>query len=109
VDVSVYVDNPRIPWNGWIMSHMTADTDEELHSMAQSIGLKRSWFQGPPDHSIHHYDVTETKRKLAIKNGAVQEDWRDQAVIARHKAQRRRNRNHRSARRRIVYKGRRLK
>lgn len=47
------------------MSHMIADTDEELHAMADRIGVARRWFQGD------HYDVTMTKRAEALKAGAV--------------------------------------
>jgi hypothetical protein len=47
------------------MSHMISDTDNELHAMAQRIGVNRKWHQGD------HYDITMTKRKLAIKHGAI--------------------------------------
>jgi ribA/ribD-fused uncharacterized protein len=72
--MSVYVDNMRMPWRGMIMSHMTADSNEELHEMAIKIGMKREWFQGRPKHSIEHYDVSEGKRQQAIKLGAIEED-----------------------------------
>jgi hypothetical protein len=48
---------------------MFADTVEELHDMAAKIGLKRCWFQNKPGHQ--HYDLRETKRTLAIANGAT--------------------------------------
>jgi len=35
--------------------HLVADNINELHRFAQSIGLKRKWFQ---DHRIPHYDLT---------------------------------------------------
>jgi hypothetical protein len=47
------------------MSHMIADTEDELHKMADRIGVVRKWYQGD------HYDVTMTKRTLAIAAGAV--------------------------------------
>jgi hypothetical protein len=48
------------------MSHMIADTEAELHAMADKLGLKRSWYQGD------HYDVTKSKRLEALlKHGAV--------------------------------------
>ena len=49
--MSVYVHNcdlPCIPnrrWRWKTVSHMIADTDEELVALAVSIGLKRSWLQ----------------------------------------------------------------
>lgn len=53
---------------------MWADTVEELHTMADRIGLKREWFQPRPEHSINHYDIVPTKRALAIKYGAIARD-----------------------------------
>lgn len=47
------------------MSHMFADTEEELHAMADKIGVARRWYQGD------HYDISMGKRDLALKNGAV--------------------------------------
>lgn len=62
-------------------SHLTADTDEELHAFAENIGLRREYHQPSPPHSRSHYDVTEGKRRLAIKRGAIAvrigfEPWR---------------------------------
>lgn len=67
--MSVYVDNYRAPYGGMKMSHMMADTIDELHEMADAIGLKREWFQ---DKRRSHYDVSEGKRDLAIKKGAIE-------------------------------------
>jgi len=70
--MSVYVD-PIVSWGKsktwkWSEScHMFADTLNELHSLAEKIGLKRAWFQ---DHRIPHYDLTVNKRKQAIRAGA---------------------------------------
>jgi hypothetical protein len=48
---------------------MVADSEEELHAFAESLGLKREWFQ---NHGrIPHYDVTDTKRAEAITAGAL--------------------------------------
>jgi len=41
--------------------HLIGDTLQELHDFAQSMGLKRQWFQAHPHHP--HYDIT-TSRKL---------------------------------------------
>jgi hypothetical protein len=54
--------------------HMYADTLEELHAMADKIGLWRSWFQDSP--SLQHYDLTPSKRQMAIRAGAVAQDRR---------------------------------
>lgn len=50
------------------MCHMVADSIDELHSMADKIGVSRRHFQdkkGKP-----HYDVCRSKRNLAICYGA---------------------------------------
>lgn len=83
--MTVYVDSARIPATvgrtrgRW--SHVTADTEEELHAFALRLGLQRSWFQGkcktrcapvgqPCPH--WHYDVTEPVRARALTLGAQQ-------------------------------------
>lgn len=48
------------------MSHMIADTDDELHAFAERLGLKRQWFQG------NHYDVSLSVRRQAVELGAVE-------------------------------------
>lgn len=67
--MTVFVDDAFIPFQSMQMSHMIAETSEELHSMADAIGLKRSWYQDKG--SFPHYDVSERKRELAIQHGAV--------------------------------------
>lgn len=52
--------------------HLLADTEAELHAMADRIGLRRSWYQPRPKASIPHYDLTPAKRKLAVRAGAVE-------------------------------------
>ena len=66
----VYVDTMRAPFRGMIMCHMFADTDCELHAMAERIGVARKWFQEPPHASWKHYDISLSKRALAVKHGA---------------------------------------
>lgn len=53
------------------MCHMIADTEAELHAMADSIGVARKWYQG------NHYDVCKAKRELAISLGATPVSQRD--------------------------------
>jgi len=68
--MAVYVDRCIIPWKGKVWCHMGADTISELHKMADKIGLKREWFQNKNNHP--HYDITNNKRIIAIKNGAIE-------------------------------------
>lgn len=44
---------------------------EELHEFAAQVGMKRSWFQGPPKHRLPHYDLTVGKRQVALRLGAI--------------------------------------
>ena len=75
--MAVYVDNYQAAWKGMKMSHMMADTLDELHEMADKIGLKREWFQ---EHSQPHYDVSESKRQEAIVNGAIEMSARELVI-----------------------------
>lgn len=77
--MSVYVD--ALADMGWILRgrrtpscHMVADTLEELHAMADRIGLWRSWFQPFPKHSCPHYDLVPSKRAAAVAAGAIELD-----------------------------------
>lgn len=50
--------------------HMSCDGNlEELHQLAEQIGLSRSWFQH--HRSLPHYDLTPNKRALVLKLGAT--------------------------------------
>lgn len=77
--MTVYVDDmyraPAGRFGRLRMSHMTADTDEELVSMARRIGVDVRWHQHPgaPD---SHFDIAMSKRRLAIAAGAVEVSWR---------------------------------
>ena len=68
--MTVYVDDARHPFRGYIMCHMVADSLAELHEMADKIGMERRWFQSPPKASHPHYDIPEDRRRLAIAMGA---------------------------------------
>ena len=52
------------------MCHMIADTPDELHAMADKIGVARKWFQRMA--SFPHYDIAQSKRALAVQYGAVE-------------------------------------
>jgi hypothetical protein len=107
--MAVYVDNmrkrARVKHIMGVWCHLTADTTEELHEFAAGLGLRREWFQPasvypdtaevrlreagtgrplvgtPRPGARDHYDVTEKKRKLAVRMGAAEvrighEPWR---------------------------------
>lgn len=69
--MAVYVDDFGAPYRRMIMFHMAADTVEELHAMADKIGVARKWFQLPLGRNPH-YDICMSKRALAVKAGAIQ-------------------------------------
>jgi hypothetical protein len=74
--VTVYVDDMRATLRRMIMCHMIADTAAELHAMADRIGVARRWHQGD------HYDIAQSKRKLAVAAGAVEVGQRTLAAMA---------------------------
>lgn len=62
------------------MSHMIADTTEELLQMCDKIGVQRKWIQDAGT-SREHFDIALGKRKLAIQNGAIEIGFRELAKI----------------------------
>jgi hypothetical protein len=74
--MTVYVDDMRAPYGRLIMCHMIADTDAELHAMADRIGVKRKWHQGD------HYDIALAKRALAVAAGAREITQRQLGIMA---------------------------
>jgi hypothetical protein len=77
----VYVDKATNPFGRMKMCHMLADTLDELHAMADAIGMKREWFQNSKDHP--HYDLSLTKRALALRHGAIEIDNRQLVTLVR--------------------------
>lgn len=81
--MTVYVDDmnaefrpPHRPGIVYVMCHMVADTEAELHAMAEKIGVARRWYQGD------HYDVTKSAKAKALKLGAVETSWFELALWA---------------------------
>lgn len=70
--MTVYVD--KLPGSGWGRwnggAHMLSSDLDELHALAAKIGLKRDWFQS--ETTFAHYDLTASKRALAVQHGAVE-------------------------------------
>ncbi len=82
--MTVYVDTMRAPFGRMVMCHMLADTDDELHAMADRIGVSRRWHQNPGS-SHSHYDICLSKRALALAAGAVEIDRHAVARLLRAK------------------------
>lgn len=73
--MAVYIDSANLKYRNMIMCHMIADSYEELHDMAQKIGMKKAWFQS--NASFPHYDVCLMRKKKAIQYGAIQLNRRE--------------------------------
>jgi Protein of unknown function (DUF4031) len=82
--LAVYVDEPVWEWRGRRWCHLLADTDEELHSFAAALGLRRPWFQHREAKPWKdHYDLPEDVRPDAVRAGAVEVDLRRVAAHLR--------------------------
>ena len=88
--MTVYVDTVQKPYRRMLMCHMVADTLDELHAMADKIGVRRQWFQSHA--STSHYDICKSKKRLALKYGAVELDRRKFVEVIR-RLRRKRNGN----------------
>lgn len=77
---AVYVDAWEWPYGRMMMCHMLAERVEDLHTMADRIGVARRWFQNG---RYPHYDICKSKRAMAVKLGAQEIDRRQFVEIAR--------------------------
>lgn len=85
--MTVYVDDMRAPFGRMLMCHMLADSDDELHAMADKIGVARKWWQSPEKTSGSHYDIALSKRAIAVAAGTVEITLKQcSAMNARRKA-----------------------
>ncbi len=62
--MTVYVDDMRARLGQHILCHMIADTEAELHAMAERIGTE------PRRYHRDHYDIPLPQRSLALAAGA---------------------------------------
>ncbi|WP_066093398.1 DUF4031 domain-containing protein [Xanthomonas massiliensis] len=67
--MAVYLDDTVHPWRGERWGHLLADTLEELHAMAECLGIPRRAFQNK--RSGAHYDVPARLRDKAVALGTV--------------------------------------
>lgn len=74
--MAVYVDDMRARFRRMVLCHMIADTEEEIHAMADKIGVARRWYQGD------HYDICQSKRALAVAYGAREITGRQLSAMA---------------------------
>lgn len=80
----VYVDDMYTislgNFRGMKMSHLVADTTEELLQFVDKIGVKRKWIQDLGTH-FEHFDICYSKRVLAIKHGAIEVGMRELSTM----------------------------
>ena len=68
--MGVYVDGLRdYGWHRGPSCHLIADSVEELIEFAESIGMRREWFQAK---STPHFDLTAAGRDAAVEMGAIE-------------------------------------
>lgn len=79
-----YVDNMAARYGRLIMSHLLADSTDELLAMAARLGLQPRWLQhaGTPR---EHFDISLSKRTLAVRYGAQEITWKDAGRLVAQK------------------------
>lgn len=50
--------------------HMVASSIEELHEFAESIGVKKCWYENKRGKNQPHYDIKGYSITKALRNGA---------------------------------------
>lgn len=80
----IYVDSAiyKKPNGRKLYCHMIAESIEELHKFASSIGLGKHLFHNGAKFS--HYDLTAEQRQLAVSAGATQITSKTLVRIARN-------------------------
>jgi hypothetical protein len=73
--MAVYVDSMQARLGRFIVCHMLADTEDELHAMADLIGMPRRHYQGD------HYDISLALRAIAVSFGAIEISMRQAGAM----------------------------
>ena len=88
IGVAVYVDGLRdYGWRHGPSCHLIADSVEELIEFAESMGMRREWFQAK---STPHFDLTADGRTAAVSMGAIELNNRE--LVAKIRELRRKGR-----------------
>ena len=82
--MTLYVDHARLPFRLMLMSHLLADTSQELKQAEKLLGLPANSIQyaGTPK---EHLDISERKRAIAVSMGAIEVSSKDLVRIIRKK------------------------
>jgi hypothetical protein len=65
----VFVGERKYKYRNMYMSHMIADSLEELHNMGNLLNIDKKHFQNKKHKP--HYDICQSKKQKAIKNGVL--------------------------------------
>lgn len=85
--MSVYIDNYFARYRRLLLSHMIADTHDELCDMARRIGVPLHHIQDEGT-TREHFDVCKQMRSRAIALGALPVTTRQLAQMVRDRGQR---------------------
>lgn len=77
--MTVYVDDvehefKKNAFRTYKMCHLWADSLDELLAFVDRIGVARRWLQQPPKASWVHFDIAKSKKRTALRLGAVLTD-----------------------------------
>ncbi len=72
--MTVYIDSAKSRLGHMIVCYTAADTLEELHAMADRLGVQRR-FQDKP--GAPHYDISKMNRERSIRHGATEVQSRE--------------------------------
>ena len=84
--MTVYVDDmykyPLGEFRNMKMSHLIADTEEELLTFVKKIGVNPKWIQHRElGKGNVHFDISLSKRRLAIQYGAKQITLKELSIL----------------------------
>jgi hypothetical protein len=82
--MAVYVDDKMMPYGRMKMCHVGADTTEELLDMMDKLKIDRQHLQYPGTWK-EHFDVSQAKRRQAVKLGAKEVTSKELIRILRDK------------------------
>lgn len=71
----ILVGKNKYRYGRMYLSHMAANSIEELHSMAAMLNIDKKYFQNKPGKP--HYDICQKKKQLAIALGAKEVNDRE--------------------------------
>ena len=89
--MSVYVGPSLYRFGRMVMCHMASEDIDELVSMAIAIGVNKKWLQNYPKKP--HFDISKSKRRLAVQLGAIESHERKILSIIKACAEREKTSN----------------